>query len=67
MKDELTELEEFLNYLDTLDIEKIKKENQEFQDKKNADYKEINLRYDRINMKEAQKKYIKEYIDESIM
>lgn len=67
MKDELTELEEFMNYLDTLDIEKIKKENREFNDKKTADYKELNLRYQRINLKQIQKKYIKEYIDESIM
>jgi hypothetical protein len=67
MKDELTELQEFMDYLDTLDAEKIKKENQEFHDKKTADYKELNLRYERINLKQIQKKYTTQYVDESIM
>lgn len=67
MKDELTELNEFLEYLDSLDIEKIKKENQEFNEKKTADYKELNLRYKRINLKELQKKNNREYLHESIM
>ena len=53
--------------MDSWDLDKIKKEEEEFQKKKSADYKEINLRYKRINLKELQKKYTTQYLHESIM
>ena len=65
-EDELI-VDQWLELMDSWDLDKIKKEEEEFQKKKSADYKEINLRYKRINLKELQKKYTKEYLHESIM
>jgi hypothetical protein len=56
-----------MNYLDTLDIEKIRREDEEWKKKKDDDYKEIHLRYKKINLKELQKKYTKDYLHESCM
>jgi hypothetical protein len=53
--------------MDSYDLDKIKKENDEFEKKKAEDFKEINLRYKMINLKELKKKYTKEYLDESCM
>jgi hypothetical protein len=65
-EDELI-VDQWLELMDSWDLDKIKKEDEEFQKKKASDYKEINLRYKRINLKELQKKYTKEYLHESIM
>lgn len=65
-EDELI-VDQWLELMDSWDLDKIRKENEEFEKKKSADYKEINLRYKRINLKELQKKYTKEYLNESIM
>jgi hypothetical protein len=65
-EDELI-VDQWLELMDSWDIDKIKKENDEFEKKKTSDCKEINLRYKRINLKELQKKYTKEYLHESCM
>ena len=65
-EDELI-VDQWLELMDSWDLDKIKKEEEEFQKKKSADYKEINLRYKRINLKELQKKYTTQYLHESIM
>ena len=65
-EDELI-VDQWLELMDSWDLDKIRKENEEFEKKKTADCKEINLRYKRIDLKELQKKYTKEYLHESIM
>ncbi len=59
--------EEFMKAFENLDIEKIRREDEEFERKKKEDYKEIHLRYQMINLKELQKKYKREFLDESCM
>ena len=66
-KEEELIVDQWLELMDSYDLEKIKQENDEFEKKKAKDYKEINLRYKMINLKELQKKYTKEYLDESCM
>ena len=66
-KEEELIVDNWLLLMDNYDLEKIKKENDEFEKKKAEDFKEINLRYKMISLKELKKKYTKEYLDESCM
>jgi hypothetical protein len=66
-KEEELIVDNWLLLMDSYDLDKIKKENDEFEKKKAEDFKEINLRYKMINLKELKKKYTKEYLDESCM